>query len=266
MSDEERRSELGRFLKDRRARLRPADVGLPATARRRVRGLRREEVASLARIGVSWYTALENGDAAGVSNATLRDVADALRLSESERQYLYGLAAAPAIRDERVEPTALEIDALGAIAYPAYIITAAWLIVACNDAFRVVWNVADEPPIDAVARLYLDADARAMHGARFAANIAPIVAMIRSGVGRHPSLERLRALRDRLVADREVRPIWDAFEVSSPLVPTAATIASPIGTYTFETLTLPIGDGFYGIVIEVPDPASRVRLARATSR
>src|SRR5271166_5345655 len=84
MSEERRDSELSRFLKERRSRLHPVDVGLPATGRRRVAGLRREEVAALAGIGVSWYTSLENGDAAGVSEATLKTVAEALRLSESE--------------------------------------------------------------------------------------------------------------------------------------------------------------------------------------
>ena len=80
MSEQERLSELRRFLKARRERVTPADVGLPSTGRRRVRGLRREEVASLAGIGVSWYTALENGEALGVSEDTLVAVADALRL------------------------------------------------------------------------------------------------------------------------------------------------------------------------------------------
>ena len=92
MSDDERLSELRRFLKDRRARINAADVGIPSSGRRRVRGLRREEVASLAGIGVSWYTALENGDAKGVSEATLLAVADALRLSDSERRYLLALS------------------------------------------------------------------------------------------------------------------------------------------------------------------------------
>lgn len=263
MTDEERRAELGRFLKDRRGRLQPADVGLPATARRRVRGLRREEVALLANIGVSWYTALEAGDAAGVSTATLGDVANALRLTESERSYAYGLASAPAIRDEHGVPDQLEIDALAAIRYPAYIITATWQILACNDAFRLVWDVADELPIDAVERLYLSPAARALHGEHFRANVAPVVATIRSGIGRHPHLARLQALRDRLVADPEIRPIWDDYEIAGPLVPTEATIASPIGTLCYRTLTLPIGSAFYGIVIEVPDVACRERFTRA---
>ena len=90
MSVDDRVEQLRRFLRERRARIKPADVGLPATARRRVTGLRREEVAALAGIGLTWYTALEQGDAGGVSEAALYAVADALRLSAPERQHLLG--------------------------------------------------------------------------------------------------------------------------------------------------------------------------------
>ena len=264
MSDQERRIELRRFLKDRRARLAPADVGLPMTARRRVRGLRREEVATLANIGVSWYTALENGEAQGVSEATLTAVAEALRLSESERLYLFGLAGRPEGAEESETPSALVIEALTAITLPAYVITASWKIVACNDAFRLVWNVGEhEVPFDAVARLFVLPVARAMHGERFAANITPIVAMVRSGVARHPNLTGLRDLRDRLIADDEIRPIWNHHEISGPLVPSRAEIESSIGTFRYETLTLPIEGALHGIVVQVPDSQSRARLAEA---
>ena len=122
MIETERREELRRFLKDRRARVRPAEAGLPATPRRRVAGLRREEVAALAGIGVSWYTALENGDAHGFSDETVLAVAEALRLSESERQYLLALTG-HAERREPVAPNPLVVDTLAAIAFPAYIVT-----------------------------------------------------------------------------------------------------------------------------------------------
>jgi transcriptional regulator with XRE-family HTH domain len=267
MSESEQLDELRRFLKDRRARLHPSDVGLPATPRRRVRGLRREEVAGLANIGVSWYTALESGDARGVSDSTLAAVADALRLSDSERSYLFGLTGRSEPVAEVESPSALVLDAMISISFPAYVITASWRIVACNRAFRLVWNVsADEAPFDAVTRLFIAPAGRRLHGARFAANIMPIVAMVRSGIGRHPELKALRDLRDRLIADDEIRPIWDAFEISGPLVATRAEIASPIGIFVYETLTLPIDGARHGIVIQVPDLASRARLAQAMER
>jgi transcriptional regulator with XRE-family HTH domain len=88
-----RRGELGAFLRSRRARLTPADVGLSDNgSRRRTPGLRREEVAVLARVGVSWYTWLEQGRDINASPQVLDALAGALRLSAAERDTLYALA------------------------------------------------------------------------------------------------------------------------------------------------------------------------------
>src|SRR5688500_18144974 len=87
-----RRDELRDFLRTRRARLTPRDVGMPDAGRRRTPGLRREEVAVLAGVGVSWYTWLEQGCDIKVSEDVLDAIARALRLDEAERQHLYLLA------------------------------------------------------------------------------------------------------------------------------------------------------------------------------
>jgi transcriptional regulator with XRE-family HTH domain len=198
MSEEERVQELRRFLKERRSRIRPADVGLPASGRRRVPGLRREEVASIAGIGVAWYTVLENGDARGVSEETLLAVAGALRLSESERHYLLALAGSSKPTERPAAPGPLVLATMQAIAFPAYIVTATWDVVDCNEAFRRVWAIRErEIPFNAVARLFLDPAARKMHGPRFAENIRPVLAMLHSSLGRQPRAEALRQLRDR---------------------------------------------------------------------
>jgi transcriptional regulator with XRE-family HTH domain len=260
MDDQEQRAELRQFLKDRRSRVRPTDVGLAETGRRRVRGLRREEVAALAGIGVSWYTALENGDAKGVSAATVLAVSDALRLSESERTYLLALTGRPQSQ-EPSDPEPLLSQTLSAIAFPAYIVTASWEVVDANWAFRRIWSIGDEEfPFNAVERLFIDARARRLHADAFAKNIAPVVAMLRSALARRPNLTTLGSLRDRLLADDEIRKLWDAFEISGPFVPNSCTIESPLGTFTYEALTLSAG-GLSGIVIQIPDPASRARLA-----
>jgi transcriptional regulator with XRE-family HTH domain len=91
---ERRREELGSFLKARRARLTPEDVGMPRGARRRTPGLRREEVALLAGVGVTWYTWLEQGREINVSMQVLDAVARTLRLDRAEREHLYQLAEA----------------------------------------------------------------------------------------------------------------------------------------------------------------------------
>jgi transcriptional regulator with XRE-family HTH domain len=265
MGDDERAQELRRFLKERRARLRPEEVGLPTGGRRRVPGLRREEVASLAGIGVSWYTSLENGDAAGVSESTLDMVADALRLSNAEREYLGALAGQTHIARGPDAAAPLAIATIHAIAFPAYIITPEWDVVECNAAFRRVWNVAeDEAPFNAFQRLFLHPAAQEMHGAYLAQNIRPVLAMLHSSVGRQPSSPSLRLVRDRILADSVLRAIWNDYEITSPLQPNACTIDSPIGLFHYETLTLPISES-YGIVVHVPDDASRARLARASA-
>ncbi len=87
-----RRRELGAFLRDRRERLSPGQVGLRTSGRRHAKGLRRDEVAERAGIGLSWYTMLEQGRVENVTHQTLRAVADALGLAHRERQYLEHLS------------------------------------------------------------------------------------------------------------------------------------------------------------------------------
>src|SRR4051794_2502996 len=92
IEDSQRRQALAGFLRTRRARLSPAEVGLPAGVRRRAPGLRREEVALLANVGISWYTALEQGREIRPSESILNSLADTFRLNPDERQHLFLLA------------------------------------------------------------------------------------------------------------------------------------------------------------------------------
>jgi transcriptional regulator with XRE-family HTH domain len=89
---ERNRQELARFLQSRRARLTPADVGLPPGLRRRAPGLRREEVAILSGLSPSWYTYLEQARNIHPSAQVLDSLARVLQLSEDERSYLHALA------------------------------------------------------------------------------------------------------------------------------------------------------------------------------
>ena len=97
------RGEIRDFLASRRAKITPARAGLPASARRRVPGLRREEVAVLAGVSTEWYTRLEKGHIGGVSEDVLDAVARALQLDDDERTYLFGLARSS--RPERRTPS-----------------------------------------------------------------------------------------------------------------------------------------------------------------
>src|SRR5919197_5482454 len=92
MDETERRESLAEFLRTRRMRLAPEDVGLPPGYRRRTPGLRREEVAQLSGVGVTWYTWLEQGRPINASAQVLDAVARTLRLDSAERMHLYHLA------------------------------------------------------------------------------------------------------------------------------------------------------------------------------
>ena len=135
-SSAERRKQLGAFLRARRERVTPEQVGLPPLGRRRTPGLRREEVAQLSGIGTTWYTWLEQGRATGVSDQVLEAVARVLRMTEAERNHLFVLAdrapskAAP-LMALRPEHTAL-LEQL--LPFPAAVQTDAYEIVASNRA------------------------------------------------------------------------------------------------------------------------------------
>ncbi|MEU6541439.1 helix-turn-helix transcriptional regulator [Streptomyces sp. NPDC047000] len=95
MSTSVNRAELREFLRSRRARVAPEDVGMPPGVRRRTPGLRREEVAHLAGVGITWYTWLEQGRPINVSSQVLDAVARTLFLDAAERDHLYRLAGVP---------------------------------------------------------------------------------------------------------------------------------------------------------------------------
>jgi transcriptional regulator with XRE-family HTH domain len=102
--DRRRRTELGTFLRQRRERMRPEDIGVIPLGRRHARGLRRDEVAASAGIGLSWYAMLEQGRVDNVTERTLRAVANALKLTPRERLYLERLRVQSSTELERTEP------------------------------------------------------------------------------------------------------------------------------------------------------------------
>src|SRR5262249_49576139 len=143
-ADTSRRAELGDFLKARRAGLQPEDVGLPPGPRRRTPGLRREEVALLAGVGVSWYTWLEQGRPINASWQVLDAVARTLRLDGAGRWRLYRLAEAMPVRSwakTTVVPDAVS-DVLRSLdPLPAALINSRFDIIQTNDAHEeMFWD------------------------------------------------------------------------------------------------------------------------------
>jgi hypothetical protein len=139
MIDDGFRQELSRFLKTRRARLTLAEVGLPPGNGRRVGGLRREEVAVLAGVGLTWYTWLEQGRDIRVSTSFLENLARALRLNEPERAYLFMLA------QHRPPPLMPQVSPAGPLEQVQSILDAIDIAAyARNSRFDVIaWNAAN---------------------------------------------------------------------------------------------------------------------------
>ena len=160
------RAEVKEFLSSRRARLTPAEAGLPAYGgNRRVAGLRREEVAMLAGVSVDYYVRLERGNLAGASESVLDAVATTLKLDDAEREYLFDLAraAGPSRRAPRrpaavVRPAVMQVlDAISDA--PAWVRNGRHDIIAANLLARALYSpVFDDPrrPVNTTRFAYLN--------------------------------------------------------------------------------------------------------------
>jgi transcriptional regulator with XRE-family HTH domain len=138
-AQEARRAELGEFLRARRGEVQPAEVGLTAGERRRTPGLRREEVAQLAGVSVSWYTWLEQGRDMRASAEVLDAIARVLRLDAAERAHLFHLARAelplPGPDYPRQAPAELAALVMALLPHPAHLMGPRADLLAWNDAF-----------------------------------------------------------------------------------------------------------------------------------
>jgi transcriptional regulator with XRE-family HTH domain len=148
-----RRTELAAFLRTRRERIRPEDVGLPPGTRRRTAGLRREELAQLAGVGVTWYTWLEQGRPINVSVQVLEAVSRTLMLDATERAHLFrladvgGAAALPSC-DDCPLPAAVQ-QILDALPLPASVVTERFDLLAWNPVYATLFpRVSSAAPGD----------------------------------------------------------------------------------------------------------------------
>jgi transcriptional regulator with XRE-family HTH domain len=153
-----RRRELGAFLRSRRERLRPEQVGLPPSRRRRTPGLRREEVAQLAGVGITWYTWLEQGRDINPSTQVLDAIARTLQFDRHEHAHLFTLAgvARTTIVDEcrGILPTAQPLlDQLEP--YPAFLVTARLDLLAWNRVYGTFFEDLDAMPVEDRNMLWL---------------------------------------------------------------------------------------------------------------
>jgi transcriptional regulator with XRE-family HTH domain len=149
--DQLRRDELAHFLRRRRERIAPAEVGLPVGGRRRTPGLRREEVAQIAGVGVTWYTWLEQARDIRVSEQVLDALARALLLDLHERAHLFTLAGAPSAATvtecDAVDPAVtLMLERFGS--FPGAVLNGRYDILAYNSAYTALLGDLEALPFD----------------------------------------------------------------------------------------------------------------------
>lgn len=224
MDGVDNRSDIRDFLATRRARFAPEQVGLPARGRRRrVPGLRREEVAVLAGVSTEWYTRLEKGHISGVSEDVLEAVARALQLDEAERTYLFDLARAarPANRTPRRRKQA-EVRPRVQWMLDSMTLSAAFVrngrmdILAVNALGRALYSpmfVDDRRPANIARYQFLDPSAQDYFPDwDGAADVT--VALLRAEAGRDPHNKDLRELVGELsTLSDEFRARWAAHNV-----------------------------------------------------
>jgi transcriptional regulator with XRE-family HTH domain len=261
----EHSAELGAFLRARRAEVSPEQAGLPTERRsRRVQGLRREEVAQLAMISADYYTRLEQGRLAGASTSVLDAIADALRLGDDQRRYLYTLTNKKVTprtpRVEHVPPqTQLLLDNL--IDTPAIALGRCLDVLAWNSLAAAVFiDFGQVPRHDRnfVRLLFVDAEVRG----RYAdwGNIArTCVAFLRMAVAERPADPRLIEVAGELsVRDADFRAWWAERDVSYQAFGTKSLQHPAAGPFTLDWQLLRSGyDGGQSILAMTAPPGTR---------
>ncbi|MEV4343570.1 helix-turn-helix transcriptional regulator [Actinoplanes sp. NPDC049596] len=210
-----RNEALGAFLRDRRSRVAPDRVGLPLSHRRRVRGLRREEVAQLAGLSVDYYARLEQGRQPTASTGVLRSVARALCLTDDERRHLFTLAH---VADEPAETAsdAGEQQVRDLVALlgptPAMVVRPLLDVVYANPAAVFVFDdFAAMPPAErnGLRWMLLAARARERYGEAWVGAATELTGLLRLRAGQHPDDPRLAEVTAELTEHSALfRRLW----------------------------------------------------------
>jgi len=246
---EVRRREFGAFLRTRREGLAPSTVGLPNGFRRRTPGLRRDEVALLAGVGVTWYTWLEQGRDVRASPEVLSALCKALKLDPAEQRHLFALADRPSPETRASGPEIVEepirrlLDSLDG--QPAYVLGRRWDILAWNKAAAAVFGDYDQLEGDARNSVHMIFANKAHR--RLLTDwdkLAPAsLAMFRAESARYagdPDFERLIALLTRL--SPEFRDWWPKHEVLAPLAGCKRVRHPKAGAMAFEYTSFALSD------------------------
>nr|WP_306321778.1 MULTISPECIES: helix-turn-helix transcriptional regulator [unclassified Streptomyces] len=220
-SAEVRRHELAGFLRSRRERITPEEVGLPRGRRRRTPGLRREEIAHLSAVGVTWYTWLEQARDIQVSAQVLDALARALRLDASERAHLFGLAGA-------IDPTPAAVcttltpEVIGMLRklepYPAYVQNSRSDILAYNRTYgRLLCDLDEIPPEDRNLMILAFTHERWRRSIVYLDEVLPMMAAkFRAVMADHLGEPGWKLILKRLSEESpDFREVWERHDVQS---------------------------------------------------
>lgn len=264
------RESLGDFLRTRRARLSPAEVGLPQGSRRRTLGLRREEVASLASVGISWYTALEQGRDIRPSEAILSSLADVLRLTPDERQHLFWLAGYSLVikpvreQEENISPALHQM--LGALEpNPAYIIGLCWNYLAWNEAADRIFSItsAQGPyAYNLLWQLFMSPEKRQLYvnWDKVAQNV---VAEYRTETEKYPCDGfSQRFIQDLRAASEDFDRLWMQYDVQRTIIRRKEINHAQLGRLSFDHTPLQLMEHpTLKMIVYTPTPESAHRLS-----
>jgi transcriptional regulator with XRE-family HTH domain len=242
------RPELSEFLRSRRERLTPADVGLPAGSRRRTPGLRREEVAALAGVGLAWYTWLEQGREISVSTGFLDNLSRVLKLDAAERRHLFLLAQQrlppePATTWCVVPPLVHRL--MGDLPKrPAYILNLRWDVLAWNAAADLLFRFSIHPAHrrNLLWLLFADNDLRKLFDP-WEEQAQQILSSFRRDFARSlqdPDIDML--IKSLEKTSPEFKKWWQEQDIHGPCQGIRHLNVKNIGRVTFEHTTLTIDE------------------------
>lgn len=270
MDDRERRLALADLLRNRRARLSPAEAGLPARVRRRAAGLRREEVAELANVSVAWYVSLEQGRDIHPSVQVLENIAKALSLSPEERRHLFILAekqipAIPSTLDQEISPE-LRRAVMNLDPHPAFVLGPRWDILAWNRAADYMYGISRMTPPhgrNRIWRVFAQLDGR-LDLPGWEQYARGMLAEFRADAARHagdPAFEEL--IQDLLRMSPQFRDWWPHHDVQNVMERHKVIQHPELGSLEFELLTFQIPDDpDMKLTLYSASPETAAKLAR----
>ncbi|WP_067820665.1 helix-turn-helix domain-containing protein [Nocardia inohanensis] len=260
-------SNIGAFLRTRRARLRPEQVGLVAHGnRRRVPGLRREELAQLAGISVDYYIRFERGRLDNVSDTVIDAIATALRLAADEREYLYNLARPPqnetATRSAPLRPRLTQM-LMALDPTPAYVVGHRTDILGWNRAACAVFDLdfatVAEPERTWAHLVFRNDGIRALSAPVWPQVARQIVTYLRLRAAARPDDPELRTLVTEMTATSEqFRHMWDTHDVTDLAYGRYHLRHPRAGDLhlDYEFLNLPADPGARAVVVYSAEPGT----------